>query len=251
MKKGEVKKVYSQILGRDLPVWVCPQPEPRGLLYLMHGNGGRCTDWAAHTEIESLAATYRLAVVAPDFEDSYCTNTADGRPWFDYLSRELPVLVPKLLGRSFDPGQTMIAGLSAGAYGALKLFFANPGSFAACASLSGVTDMAARIALLPARRLPEFRPIFGEKLSISAENDLPVITRGAAERGQNRPVFLACGTGDSFLEMNRRYAALLTELGVQHEYREGPGGHEWSFWSRWLPTALEWMVQQNQKIFEV
>ena len=153
MKNGSVKQVYSQKLGRKVDLWVLDTPNPKGLIYMMHGNGGDCLEWEENTNIAQLAAQYGLAVVSPDFEDSYCTNTADGRPWFDYLTQELPALTQELLGRSFDPANTYIAGLSAGAYGALKWAFACPGSFAACAALSAVTDMAARIALLPAHAI--------------------------------------------------------------------------------------------------
>ena len=142
MKNGVVKKVYSGILDKQVDIWVlCPE-QPKALLYMMHGNGGDCLEWAENTDLVEQAQKYGLAVVAPDFEDSYCTDTADGRPWFRYLSQELPTLVQELLGHTFAPEKTYIAGISAGAYGLLKLAFAHPGRFAACASLSGVTDMA-------------------------------------------------------------------------------------------------------------
>ena len=245
MKNGSVKQVFSQMLGRKVDVWVLETPNPKGLIYMMHGNGGDCLEWEENTDIARLAAQYGLAVVAPDFEDSYCTNTADGRPWFDYLTQELPALTEELLGRSFTPENTYIAGLSAGAYGALKWAFAKPGSFAGCISLSGVVDMAARIALLPEYRLPSFRPIFGKDLTVVPQNDLPLITKTAAQGGYKLPVFLACGTGDSFLAMNNGYDKLLTELEVPHVYHTGPGGHEWDFWAEWIGPALEWMMAQN------
>ncbi len=244
MHTGRVERVYSQTLGREVRLWLLDTPNAAGIVYLLHGNGGCCLDWTEQTDIEALAARLGLAVVAPDFEDSYCTNTADGRPWFDYLADELPELTASLLGKTFAPGQRVVAGLSAGGYGALKLAFARPGQFAVCAGLSAVTDMAARIALLPQSRLPQFRPIFGETLQIAPKNDLPLLTRTAAQAGGSLPVFLACGTEDSFLEMNRRYAALLGELGMQHEFLTGPGSHNWEFWQSWLGRAMEWAQKQ-------
>ena len=245
MNKNNLKTVYSHILRQEVCFWYYIPEAPRGLLYLMHGNRGRCTDWAEHTDIGALAEQYGLAVVAPDFADSYCTDTADGRPWFHYLTRELPDLAAEAVGRRFSPAENYICGLSAGGYGALKWAFACPGSFVACAALSAVTDMAARIALLPAERLDSFRPIFGQELTVSPENDLPRLTREADSRRKEMPVFLACGTGDSFLEMNNAYHRLLTQLEVPHTYRTGPGGHRWEFWRQWLPTALAWMTEQR------
>lgn len=244
MQAGRVERMESQVLGRTVRLWLLDTPETKSLVYLLHGNGGCCLDWAEHTDLVALAARHRLAVVAPDFEDSYCTNTADGRPWFDYLSNELPELAQGLLGRSFTPQQTFMVGLSAGGYGALKLAFGRPERFGGCVALSAVTDMAARIALLPPQRLPQFRPIFGEALAIASENDLPRITRSAAARGTMPPLFLACGTGDSFLPMNEAYHQLLEKLGVEHQFHTAPGGHEWRFWQTQLPVAMDWIGQR-------
>ena len=51
MENGVVKKVYSKILGKEVDIWVlCPQ-EPKALLYMMHGNGGDCLEWAENTDL--------------------------------------------------------------------------------------------------------------------------------------------------------------------------------------------------------
>jgi len=239
--KSKVVTLPSQVLGRPARfcLYLPPQP-PRGLLYLLHGHGGRCTDWPGRTNIEALAAARGLAVVMPDLADGYCMDMARGLPWFSYITGELPGLAARLCGRSFDPAHTWAAGLSAGGYGALRWAMTAPRTMAACASLSGVTDLAARIALLPPARLDEFRPLCGDGLTVAPQNDLPALTRAAACRGV--PVFLACGQQDEFFPMNREYASLLAACGFHCTWRMAPGGHNWDYWSRWLAPAVDWML---------
>jgi S-formylglutathione hydrolase FrmB len=56
------------------------------------------------------------------------------------VSEELPRLVAAMFPLSDRRGETFVAGLSMGGYGALKLALRQPGRFAAAASLSGATD---------------------------------------------------------------------------------------------------------------
>ena len=47
-----------------------------------------------------------------------------------------------------------------------------------------------------------------------------------------------CGDADPLVEPNRALHASLVERGIEHEYAEHPGGHEWSYWSAHLGDAL-------------
>ena len=35
--------------------------------------------------------------------------------------------------------------------------------------------------------------------------------------------------------------AALRDLGVDIDYEEGPGVHDWAFWDAWIQRALQWM----------
>ncbi len=52
---------------------------------------------------------------------------------------------------------------------------------------------------------------------------------------------LNSGTLEWLLAPNRRMAALLQDLGVRHQYREYPSGHNWVTWRQALPEALLFM----------
>ena len=51
-------------------------------------------------------------------------------------------------------------------------------------------------------------------------------------------LYLACGSGDDFLPVNRNFAAQLSSRGVPYEYHETAGGHAWDYWDRSVQDLL-------------
>jgi enterochelin esterase-like enzyme len=49
---------------------------------------------------------------------------------------------------------------------------------------------------------------------------------------QLRVLWIACGTDDHLIDLNRKFRAWLTSKGVQHTDIETPGGHTWMVWRR-------------------
>ncbi len=243
--KKTVHTITSKILGRQTRVCLLTpdgdKPATR-LLYLLHGNGDDCTSWVDYSDIEEYVQGRDVAVVMPEVENSYFTDMAKGPAYFSYMSQELPKLCAEWLGKTYTPEHTYTAGLSAGGYGALKWAMTFPDMFAACACLSGSVDIAGRIKLLPESRLGEFRVIHGDELIIAPENDLHGLTKTAAAQNCKTRIYLACGQQDSFIALNREYEKLLDSLDFEYEYKEGSGGHSWSFWNKWIVPALGYML---------
>ncbi len=243
--KKTIHSVKSKVLGRTTRVCILT-PEgntpPTRLLYLLHGNGDDCTSWVDYSDISEYADGRDVAIVMPEVENSYFTDMAKGPAYFTYMSEELPTLCAEWLGKTYTPDCTYAAGLSAGGYGALKWAMTYPEMFAACASLSGSVDIEGRIKLLPTHRLSEFRVIHGDDLVIAPENDLPALTKKAAEQGCKTRIYLACGMQDSFINLNREYKKLLEDCGFEYSYDEGEGGHSWTFWDKWIVPALDYML---------
>ena len=68
-----------------------------------------------------------------------------------------------------------------------------------------------------------------------------------AEKVQAAPyIYLACGTSESLLGVNRLLDGLLTRRGLAHEYHESPGAHSWDSWNRVLPSMLIAVEQHLQ-----
>jgi S-formylglutathione hydrolase FrmB len=68
-----------------------------------------------------------------------------------------------------------------------------------------------------------------------------LILKLKAEKAELPKLYMACGTEDFLLEKNRDYHKFLLEQGIGVTYEEGPGGHEWDFWDRYIHRVLEWL----------
>src|SRR5208282_515274 len=89
---------------------------------------------------------------------------------------------------------------------------------------------------------PEFRnqllKVFGPPASaVRAENNVFSMLQSAGPR--DLPYFyLACGSADDFLQVNRDFAAQLSTRGAAYEYHETVGGHAWDYWDRSVQDLL-------------
>jgi len=61
------------------------------------------------------------------------------------------------------------------------------------------------------------------------------------------PLYLTAGENEFQLEFNRRFVALLAELGIAHEFHIGRGGHDWSEWVAQIPGCFERMMESLAK----
>ena len=131
-----------------------------------------------------------------------------------------------------------IAGLSMGGYGALKIALRYHDDFDFAGSLSGALNAPQDLG----DRRPEFRnqllKVFGPPGSaVRAENNVFSVLRSAEPR--DLPYFyLACGSADDFLPVNRDFAAQLSARGAAYEYHETVGGHAWDYWDRSVQDLL-------------
>src|SRR4051794_16892096 len=146
---------------------------PPPVLYLLHGLSDDDTIWLRRTSIERYAAPLGLAVVMPQVHRSFYTDQAYGGRYWTFLSGELPELGGSLFRLSDRPGDTFVAGLSMGGYGALKWALRQPQRFAAAASLSGAVEVTR---LLTGRVRPEdprlFERVFGHGEVADTPDDL-------------------------------------------------------------------------------
>ncbi|HEX3084607.1 MAG TPA: alpha/beta hydrolase-fold protein, partial [Pyrinomonadaceae bacterium] len=138
-----------------------------------------------------------------------------------------------------------VAGLSMGGYGAIKFGFKHPSTFAFAGSMSGAlaaaswTEDEMKSVKAVYDSLP---PVFGAAGSdVRKSNDIFQIAQGLpASRVSALPYFyLDSGTEDFFFEVNHRFAELLREKKIPHEYRELPGDHSWQYWDRQVKELLK------------
>ena len=235
---------YNVILPRD---YRASKTSRYPVLYLLHGLGGHYSDWITRTNVADYAALYRMIVVMPEGNDSWYTDSA-AKPSDKYETYILKELIPDVQHR-YRTIETRygraIAGLSMGGYGALKFGLKFPGSFIFAGSMSGVTEAASWTAedLKDLKAIGDsLQPVFGSSGSETRRtNDLFELVRSMnASRVAGLPYFyLDCGTDDFTANSNQKFAELLRQKKILHEYRQLPGNHNWAYWDQQVQEVLK------------
>jgi S-formylglutathione hydrolase FrmB len=179
----------------------------------------------------------------PGVERSWYTNTAYHANYFNFVAHELPDLCRHTFkGFSDKTEDNIVAGLSMGGYGALKLALTCPAQYGACISLSGSLDITRKGRPVD---LDEWRSIFGYALESAldlagSEHDLFALAKRNKAAGLTFPkLYLWCGQQDTLIGVNRAFDRHLTELDVAHTYTESEGDHTWPWWDMHIQGALK------------
>ena len=222
----------------------------RKVLYLLHGLSDDASAWQRYTSIETIAAVYGLVVVMPSVGRSFYIDQPNGQNYFSYLVEELPHYLSDVFGLVPRRADTFIAGVSMGGYGAFKAALLHPELFCAAASFSGVLSLDILRANPHDPRQAEFAHLFGdlEKLS-GGEHDPAVWLQQAAKKAGDIPrLFIACGRQDDLYPLGLAYYSMCKTLGVNVDYHEEDGKHDWFFWDgqirRFLQAVLGSPVNQ-------
>lgn len=218
-------------------------------LYLFHGLTQNRTDWMRRSSIERYAERYRIAVIMPEVDRSWYTDTAYGANYFTFVSEELPgVCRGYFRGMSDKREDNFVAGLSMGGYGALKVALTCPEKFGGCASLSGALDITRKNRPF---NLSEWRAIFDFNMESPLElegskHDLYALVRKNYEAGEKFPkMYIWCGTEDSpaLFKNSQDFHKLLDELNIDHFYQESQGDHSWKWWDLHVQDALRFLFE--------
>ena len=243
---------FSDSLGRGTSITVVlPQPtqeqigvsgsgfkDPPRVLYLLHGLSDDHTAWLRYTSIERYAAARGFAVVMPAVDRSFYANEKHGHAYWDYVSEELPQVVRRFLRVSHDPGDTFVAGLSMGGYGALKHAVTHPERYAGVASLSGVTDLALLAERIERREILD--RVFGGV--VTPGDDLFALLTSVSPATAPR-FYIGCGTEeDQLVPANERFVAEARGRGLDVTTDFRPGVHEWGLWDAQIEAVLDWMT---------
>jgi S-formylglutathione hydrolase FrmB len=216
---------------------------PHPVLYLLHGLSDDYTIWQRRTSIERHVEGLELMVVMPEAQRSWYAN--DPRPgglaYEDHIVQDVVGLIDRTFRTVRDRAGRAIAGLSMGGYGAIMLAMRHPDVFSVACSHSGALaalrevpngrdDTRDAAAHLPRDRYDAF--LLAEK---HARCDLPLAIR------------LDCGRGDFLIDQNRAFHAHLDKLGIEHDYRENDGTHDWAYWDRHVPQTLRFVAQHLRR----
>ena len=241
---GADATVMSEALGRRVDCSFWSPATTKGtslpLVILLHGVYGSHWAWrgrgAADVAASGLIADDRLPACALAMPSDGLIGHGSGyvrHPDADvptWILDEVPLLAAMVDSRIDSEAPVALVGLSMGGFGALRLAAIAGPRVIAAAGLSSITE------------LEQLRIFKAEPPDpISAPTDESVLAAALAHRGELPPLRFDCGSDDLLIEPNRRLHAELERHGIAHEWREHDGGHEWPYWRRHLPAALEFV----------
>ena len=218
----------------------CVPVSERKVLYLLHGLSEDASAWQRYTAIEALAAAYGLVVVMPSVGRSFYIDQPNGQEYFTYLTDELPQYLAEVFNLVPCRENTFIAGNSMGGYGAFKAALRYPERYAAAASFSGVLSLAIFQLIPDDPRQREFTFLFGDlgKL-VGSEHDPTVWLQRAVTNKSTLPrLFIAVSRQEDIYPLSGMFYTVCQSLGVQVDYHEEDGGHDWFFWDGQLRRFL-------------
>lgn len=235
--------VKSRALGRRADVTLFVPSQARGtrnlpIVILLHGAYGSHWAWAfkgaAHVSAARLIDAGELPPVAllmpsdglaGDGSGFVTGEAGDAERW---IIEEVPALAREIVPGCSPRSPLFVAGLSMGGFGALRLAAKYPRRIAAAAAHSAVTEAA---------MFDDFIEDARDGWS-QAPIDHSILAALAATPGIPPPFRFDCGLDDPLLEANRELHRALQRTGIAHHYAEGPGGHDWPYWTRALADTL-------------
>ena len=227
----------SRALGRrgDLTLWSSGHDEPLPLVVLLHGVYGSHWAWAhkagAHRTAAALDVPVALAMPSDGLfglGSGYVRHA--GGDFASWILDEVPWLAAEVLPGVSADAPIALVGLSMGGFGALLLGGRRPDRVHAVNGMSSITDFS------------QMRYFVGDISGYDVDDaDRSVLDALVAASPRPRIRF-DCGSSDPLIEPNRTLHADLERAGVDHEYVEHDGGHEWSYWSAHLGAALAFVL---------
>jgi S-formylglutathione hydrolase FrmB len=219
------------------------------VLILLHGLGGDYRNWVDKTVLTSKSQGLGLIIVMPDGGNSWYTDSAT-EPKDAYESYLIKELIPYIDSnfRSVPRKESrMIAGLSMGGFGALKLALKHPTLFSVAGSFSGALDAPLRDVDNPFLR-PSIERVFGRSDDPRRKSDeiFSLVEKVTEQDVRELPfLYLDCGSEDWLIGTNRDFSQRLLSKKIPHEFRQLPGRHDWRFWNAQVGQFLTLIVDRG------
>ena len=95
-----------------------------------------------------------------------------------------------------------------------------------------------------------YHSIFGdlENVDKTTKNPEVLICQLLEEQHSVPPIYMACGTEDVLIDVNRQFYQFLCDKKIEKvKYLEEAGIHDWTFWNRNLSPAVQWVLEQMER----
>jgi len=198
-------------------------------------DGNRYGDGLVECRRHDLHNKHSLICVAPTFSDLpwYADHpTAPGIRQESYFVKVVVPFIEKTYAAVSEPEGRLLVGFSKSGWGAFSLLLRHPGIFGKAAAWDAPLMM---------ERPNQFGmgPIFATQENFEKYQISKLLQRKASElRTAGRLIHFGHG---NFRDQHESAHILMEELGIAHEYRDGPKRkHDWH--SGWLSEAVEMLV---------
>lgn len=147
----------------------------------------------------------------------------------NWIVEDVPNCVREILPCIDANSRLLIAGLSMGGFGALRLGAKHASKFSGISAHSALTG-AGQLSRFVENPMSDYGDVANEEMSAlfwleKNKNDLP-------------PVRFDCGTDDELVAASRELHEALQALNIPHVHEEFPGGHDWPYWTRHVADTL-------------
>ena len=226
---------------------------PYRVVYLLHGLHGDQGTWLDNTMLPLYAREHNAIFVMPEVGRSFYFNLKYGRRYFDYVCDELPEMTKKIFNISSRREDTAAIGCSMCGYGALRMALAKPELFGFCGAISPAA-LYFKPLLDGLRTTPEqylktgheaqeiykdLKCNYGDGLEYRRDYDIPEIAKDFPSDKPKPKIYSVCGTEDSLLPENQKFADEMKNTSFDFTYQEWTGGHDWYFFNEALKRIFE------------
>lgn len=236
------KKMHYSLL---LPT-AYQQQKSYPMLVLLHGLGGTDTGWRRGRLYKQLQQAMeseqlpKLILVMPDGERGYWSNWVDGKHRYGDWVFEVINHIKKEHRISVQARDSMLVGISMGAFGALSLGLRNPEKFGIIVALSP-TDM--EIAVKNRPRYSVYVDLLGypaNQKHLRAINPVELLRKGAG-KGQLIALIYGDAEQEKFSLGAQRLLQVARKKQIPIQTRVVKGGVH-SFQSTWTPESMAWWI---------
>lgn len=232
---------YSPALrGRgDISVFASPGIEMLTsvpIVLLLHGVYGSHWAWffkgGAHLTAFDLIAAGRIRpmlLVAPSdglYRDGSGYLRHSGVDYESWIVQDVLEAIFKIFSCTDRSSSVFIAGLSMGGYGALRLGAKHSGVFSGISAHSAIT------------RIEEMSSFVFDPFPQGAAEEMDILHWCDKNRGTLPLVRFDCGVDDGLIEGNRCLHNQLQQRGIDHQYVEFEGNHNWKYWHTHIASTL-------------
>ncbi len=262
---GEIRTeaLPSTALGRDMPYKVYLPDGYQGgrqhypVLYLLHGAGGDERTWSELGHIrekaDRLIASGEIPpsiIVMPGCPACWWVDGAKDKAETAFWSDLVPIIDMRY--RTIETrGGRLLAGLSAGGYGAVRFALRYPDRIAAAAALSPAVYTESVPLQSAARIQPPFLAQNGQfdQAAWDAHNYPTLLDRYFAQSFRV-PLYLVSGDNDKFgvaFETALLFKRMYERQPNQVELRVVDGDHSWKVWEATIDNAMRYVFQFADK----